>query len=61
MVKHHHSKGLLQICLAVCDISPSMRGVHLDVCVALGLLISYLSEGIWKDMVYQFSEDQGSK
>ena len=34
-----------------------MRGVHLDVCVALGLLISELSEQPWAGRVITFSSD----
>ncbi|PWA51499.1 hypothetical protein CTI12_AA466310 [Artemisia annua] len=36
--------GKLTNCIAVCDVSGSMSGTPMDVCVALGLLVSELSE-----------------
>ncbi|CAK9160058.1 unnamed protein product [Ilex paraguariensis] len=41
-------KGILRNCIAVCDVSSSMNGIPMEVCVALGLLISELSEDPWK-------------
>ncbi|WVZ09551.1 hypothetical protein V8G54_014081 [Vigna mungo] len=41
-------KGTMKSCLAVCDVSGSMDGLPLEVCVALGLLVSELCEEPWK-------------
>ncbi|CAI0457895.1 unnamed protein product [Linum tenue] len=49
-------KGKLSNCLAVCDVSGSMSGTPMEVCVALGLLVSELSEEPWKGKVITFSE-----
>ncbi|QHO26747.1 uncharacterized protein DS421_7g202180 [Arachis hypogaea] len=48
-------KGKLKNCLAVFDVSGSMYGVPMDVCVALGLLVSELNEEPWKGKVITFS------
>ncbi|GER45786.1 hypothetical protein STAS_22762 [Striga asiatica] len=48
--------GKLNNCLAVCDVSGSMDGLPLEVSVALGLLVSELSEEPWKGKVITFSE-----
>jgi hypothetical protein len=37
----------LRNCLAVCDVSGSMFGTPTEVCVALGVLVSELSEEPW--------------
>ncbi|KAK7346571.1 hypothetical protein VNO80_21093 [Phaseolus coccineus] len=50
-------KGKMKSCLAVCDVSGSMTGVPMDVCVALGLLVSELCEEPWKGKVVTFSAD----
>ncbi|KAI3992331.1 hypothetical protein MKX01_030052 [Papaver californicum] len=47
--------GKLNNCLAVCDVSGSMNGTPMEVCVALGLLLSELSENPWKGKVITFS------
>ncbi|XP_065852171.1 uncharacterized protein [Euphorbia lathyris] len=47
--------GKLKNCMAVCDVSGSMDGTPMEVCVALGLLISELSEQPWKGKVITFS------
>nr|CAB3501659.1 unnamed protein product [Digitaria exilis] len=47
MVDDLHKKGSLSNCIAVCDVSGSMSGTPMEVCVALGLLISELSEEPW--------------
>ncbi|KAM7462598.1 hypothetical protein LguiA_030719 [Lonicera macranthoides] len=49
--------GKLNNCIAVCDVSASMSGTAIRVCVALGLLISELSEEPWKGNVITFSEN----
>jgi len=48
-------KGKMKSCLAVCDVSASMYGVPMEVCVALGLLVSELCEEPWKGKVVTFS------
>uniref|UniRef100_J3MGD4 Uncharacterized protein n=1 Tax=Oryza brachyantha TaxID=4533 RepID=J3MGD4_ORYBR len=48
--------GKLNNCLAVCDVSGSMDGLPLDVCVALGLLLSELCDEPWHHRVITFSE-----
>ncbi|KAJ4957449.1 hypothetical protein NE237_024560 [Protea cynaroides] len=57
MVDDLSKKGMLKNCIAVCDVSGSMSGTPMDVCVALGLLISELSEEPWKGKVITFSAD----
>ncbi|KAL4202871.1 hypothetical protein AMTRI_Chr02g265710 [Amborella trichopoda] len=49
--------GKLSNCLAVCDVSGSMRGLPMEVCVALGLLVSDLSAKPWKGTVITFSNE----
>ncbi|KAG2376321.1 uncharacterized protein HKW66_Vig0155250 [Vigna angularis] len=44
-------KGTMKSCLAVCDVSGSMDGLPMEVCVALGLLVSELCEEPWKGKV----------
>jgi len=48
--------GRLTNCVAVCDVSGSMSGIPMDVCVALGLLVSELSDDPWRGRVITFSE-----
>ena len=50
-------KGTLKNCIAVCDVSESMRGTLREVCVALGLFVSELSEEPCKGKVITFSEN----
>lgn len=40
-------KGKLTNCIAICDVSGSMSGTPMEVSVALGLLVSELSEKPW--------------
>ncbi|CAM0909105.1 unnamed protein product [Alopecurus aequalis] len=47
--------GKLNNCLAVCDVSGSMEGRPMDVCVALGLLLSELCDEPWRHRVITFS------
>jgi hypothetical protein len=56
MVDDLREKGSLSNCIAVCDVSGSMSGTPMDVCVALGLLISELSEKPWAGRVITFCE-----
>ncbi|OEL16184.1 hypothetical protein BAE44_0022796 [Dichanthelium oligosanthes] len=55
MVDDLRKKGSLSNCIAVCDVSGSMGGTPMEVCVALGLLISELSEKPWAGRVITFS------
>jgi len=57
MVGDLAKKGKLTNCIAVCDVSGSMEGNPMEVCVALGLLVSELSEEPWKGKVITFSEN----
>ncbi|XP_068666852.1 uncharacterized protein [Aristolochia californica] len=50
-------KGKLSNCLAVCDVSGSMKGIPMEVCVAMGILVSDLSDDPWKGKVITFSLD----
>ncbi|PWA85310.1 hypothetical protein CTI12_AA149770 [Artemisia annua] len=56
MVDDLLKEGKLTNCIAVCDVSGSMNGTPMEVCVALGLLVSELSEEPWKGHVITFSE-----
>ncbi|KAF9619370.1 hypothetical protein IFM89_006557 [Coptis chinensis] len=55
MVSDLSEKGKLKNCIAVCDVSGSMDGTPMEVCVALGLLLSELSEHPWNGKVITFS------
>ncbi|KAM7462597.1 hypothetical protein LguiA_030718 [Lonicera macranthoides] len=57
MVEDVSNFGKLKNCIAVCDVSGSMNGTPMEVCVALGLLISEISEEPWKGNVITFSEN----
>ena len=57
MVSDVAKKGKLRNCIAVCDVSGSMDGTPMEVCVALGLLVSELSEEPWKGKLFTFSEN----
>ncbi|CAM8974089.1 unnamed protein product [Rhodiola kirilowii] len=56
MVEDMKKKGKLDNCIAVCDVSGSMEGIPMEVSVALGLLLSELSEEPWKRNVITFSD-----
>ncbi|KAL3687731.1 hypothetical protein R1sor_014040 [Riccia sorocarpa] len=56
MVEDLKTKGSMSNCLAVCDVSGSMDGIPMDVCIALGLLLSELVEEPWKNHVITFSQ-----
>ncbi|KAL6134322.1 hypothetical protein ACLB2K_066554 [Fragaria x ananassa] len=49
--------GKMKNCLAVCDVSGSLSGKSMEVCVALGLLVSELCDEPWKGKVITFSRD----
>ncbi|CAL4887930.1 unnamed protein product [Urochloa decumbens] len=55
MVEDLRKKGSLSNCIAVCDVSASMNGQPMEVCIALGLLISELSEKPWAGRAITFS------
>ncbi|KNA07105.1 hypothetical protein SOVF_174950 [Spinacia oleracea] len=57
MVDDLAKKGKLNNCMAISDVSGSMRGTPMEVSVALGLLISELSEEPWKGKLITFSEN----
>ncbi|CAL5054081.1 unnamed protein product [Urochloa decumbens] len=57
MVADLRALGKLRNCIAVCDVSGSMDGLPMDVCVALGLLVSELSDEPWHHRVITFSKD----
>ncbi|KAM5568319.1 hypothetical protein ABKV19_016072 [Rosa sericea] len=57
MVEDMLKLGKMNNCLAVCDVSGSMSGAPMEVAVALGLLVSELSEEPWKGLVISFSAD----
>ncbi|KAL7177681.1 hypothetical protein ACSBR2_030944 [Camellia fascicularis] len=57
MVDDLMKKGKLSNCIAVCDVLGSMEGIPMEVCVALGVLVSELSEEPWKGKLITFSAD----
>jgi hypothetical protein len=57
MIEHYTMKGKFKNCLASCDVSPNMNGFCTTVSIALGLLISDLSEGPWRGKIMTFSHD----
>ncbi|KAI3862571.1 hypothetical protein MKX03_037675 [Papaver bracteatum] len=56
MVDDMSKIGKLNDCLAICDVSGSMNGTPMDVSVALGLLVSEITQEPWKGHVVTFSE-----
>ncbi|MBA0644751.1 hypothetical protein Goklo_028871 [Gossypium klotzschianum] len=56
MVNDLLQKGKLRNCMAVSDVSGSMHGIPMEVSVALGVLVSDLSEKPWKGKLITFSE-----
>ncbi|OMO88243.1 hypothetical protein COLO4_20345 [Corchorus olitorius] len=57
MVNDLLQKGKLRNCMAVSDVSGSMDGIPMEVSVALGVLVSELSEEPWKGKLITFSEN----
>lgn len=57
MVEDMKKEGKLSNTLAVCDVSGSMSGTPMEVCIALGLLVSEISEDPWKGHVMTFSKN----
>ncbi|KAK3223750.1 hypothetical protein Dsin_010775 [Dipteronia sinensis] len=56
MVDDLLKKGKLRNCLAVCDVSGSMMGTPMEVSVALGVLVSELSDDPWTGKLITFSQ-----
>ncbi|KAG8373926.1 hypothetical protein BUALT_Bualt11G0076000 [Buddleja alternifolia] len=56
MVDDMAKMGKLNNCLAICDVSGSMEGIPMEVSVALGLLVSELSDDPWKGKLITFSK-----
>ncbi|KAK0573164.1 hypothetical protein LWI29_003829 [Acer saccharum] len=56
MVDDLLEEGKLRNCMAVSDVSGSMKGTPKDVAVALGILVSELSEDPWKGKLITFSK-----
>jgi hypothetical protein len=52
----NYMEGSEERILPVCDVSGSMMGLPMDVCVSLGLYISERNEGIFRDAFITFSE-----
>jgi hypothetical protein len=52
----NYMEGSSERILPVCDVSGSMAGLPMDVCVALGMYISERNESIFKDAFITFSE-----
>ncbi|XP_010556103.1 PREDICTED: uncharacterized protein LOC104825473 [Tarenaya hassleriana] len=50
-------KGSLTNCIAISDVSGSMEGTPMEVSIALGLLVSELSEDPWRGKLITFSEN----
>ncbi|GLJ48918.1 hypothetical protein SUGI_1031860 [Cryptomeria japonica] len=57
MVEDMTREGKLSDSLAVCDVSGSMEGLPMQVCIALGLLVSEMSAEPWKGHVITFSKN----
>ncbi|KFK25558.1 hypothetical protein AALP_AA8G130400 [Arabis alpina] len=55
MVDDMREKGSLTNCIAISDVSGSMAGTPMEVAVALGLLVSELSEDPWRGKLITFS------
>ncbi|KAK1395298.1 GPI inositol-deacylase PGAP1-like protein [Heracleum sosnowskyi] len=55
MVDEMLNKGKLTNSIAICDVSGSMDGTPMEVSVALGLLVSELSDEPWKGQLITFS------
>jgi hypothetical protein len=54
MVDDLRAKGSLRNCISVCDVSGSMEGTPMEVCIALGVLTSELSEEPWSGKIITF-------
>ncbi|ESQ41262.1 hypothetical protein EUTSA_v10012951mg [Eutrema salsugineum] len=57
MVDDLRKKGSLRNCIAISDVSGSMNGTPMEVSVALGVLVSELSEEPWRGKLITFSAD----
>jgi hypothetical protein len=52
----NYMEGVDRRFLPICDVSGSMYGLPLEVCVSLGLYISERNEGVFKDQIITFSK-----
>eukprot|EP01130_Rhizamoeba_saxonica_P001228 TRINITY_DN11114_c0_g1_i1.p1 TRINITY_DN11114_c0_g1~~TRINITY_DN11114_c0_g1_i1.p1 ORF type:complete len:651 (+),score=162.59 TRINITY_DN11114_c0_g1_i1:39-1991(+) len=57
LVKKSQEAGSLKSTLVVCDLSGSMQSLHKQAALALGLMVSELSEGNFKGRVITFNEE----
>ncbi|CAL0315246.1 unnamed protein product [Lupinus luteus] len=57
MVDHMLKKGKIKNCIAVCDVSSNMEETPMEVSLALGLLVSELSDEPWKGKLITFNEN----
>jgi hypothetical protein len=53
----NYMKDNKEVVLPICDVSGSMSGLPMEVCIALGLYISERNEGVFKDAFITFSND----
>ncbi|KAL8538277.1 hypothetical protein ACS0TY_000306 [Phlomoides rotata] len=49
--------GKMENCVAICDVSANMEGIPMEASLALGVLLSELSQGPWKGKLITFSDD----
>ncbi|KAL8556660.1 hypothetical protein ACS0TY_004199 [Phlomoides rotata] len=49
--------GRMENCMAICDVSANMEGIPMEASLALGILVSELSQGPWKGKLITFSDD----
>ncbi|KAG2386186.1 hypothetical protein C9374_002632 [Naegleria lovaniensis] len=57
IVKRVEKLGTMDHALAVCDVSGSMSGLPMQVCISIGLLVSHLSMPPFKGRLITFHED----
>ncbi|KAL2944092.1 hypothetical protein RDABS01_032439 [Bienertia sinuspersici] len=57
MVEDFNKEGKMKNYIAVYDVSKSISGTPTEICVALGLLLSKISDDPWKGKVIRFSEN----
>lgn len=54
MIQKLREKGKMGNIVSLCDVSGSMEGLPLEVCISLGLVVSELAEGPFKNKVLTF-------
>ncbi|EFJ18310.1 hypothetical protein SELMODRAFT_420109 [Selaginella moellendorffii] len=57
MVDELRRKGTLENSVSVCDVSGSMTGTPMEVCIALGMITAELSDEPWKGRLITFSDE----